>query len=49
VRAEQRGRLVPYRLADERIGRLLAFADELLAGTACGLPACVHYEAPEEG
>lgn len=42
VLAEQDGRFVRYRLADARVGRLLALADELLSDVARGVYECTH-------
>ncbi len=47
VYAEQQGRFVYYRMSDERVGRLLQLADELLADVARGVYECVHYNLPE--
>lgn len=49
VEREQRGRFAYYRLADERVDRLLGLADELLTDGAKGMYVCPRYEAPEEG
>lgn len=43
VVSEQRGRFVQYRLSDLSIDRLLAMADEVLAGAAQGLDDCGNY------
>jgi len=40
VASEQRGRFVQYRLSDPSIDRLLAMADEVLAGAEQGLNDC---------
>lgn len=47
VHAEQRGRFVDYRLGDGRVGELLRLAEELLAGSACGVDACQRYDIPD--
>lgn len=44
VAGEQRGRFVHYRLSDPRLDKLLALADELLRGIACGVDACKNYD-----
>lgn len=49
VCSEPRGRFVHYRLTDERIAELLALADELVAGAACGVGPCRNYERREDG
>lgn len=43
VGREQRGRHAFYRLADERVGALLALADALLAEVASGVGECPRY------
>ena len=43
VASEQRGRFVQYRLSDPRIARLLAMADEVVAGATQGLDDCRNY------
>lgn len=43
VSANQKGRYVHYELSDERVGRLLMLADELLADVAKGVYECVRY------
>jgi ArsR family transcriptional regulator, cadmium/lead-responsive transcriptional repressor len=43
VTREQRGRHGVYRLADPRVGALLALADEVLADVATGVAACCRY------
>jgi DNA-binding transcriptional ArsR family regulator len=43
VASEQRGRFVHYRLRDPRIARLLALADQVLAGARQGLDDCENY------
>lgn len=43
VTAEQKGRFVYYELSDERVGRLLMLADELLADVAKGVYECTRY------
>ena len=45
VATEQCGRFVQYRLSDPRIARLLALADEVVAGAAQGLDDCRNYLA----
>jgi DNA-binding transcriptional ArsR family regulator len=45
VSAEQKGRYVSYRLSDERVARLLALADELLADVASGVYLCTRYQS----
>jgi DNA-binding transcriptional ArsR family regulator len=47
VQVEQRGRFSWYSLSDERIGRLLSLADELLADVALGVYACTRYTTAE--
>jgi DNA-binding transcriptional ArsR family regulator len=44
VAAEQKGRFVRYRLSDERVGKLLALADELLADVALGVYQCTRLK-----
>lgn len=46
VAREPQGRRVIYRLADERVGTLLALADELLEEVAQGVYVCPRYDAP---
>jgi DNA-binding transcriptional ArsR family regulator len=46
VEREPQGRRVIYRLADERVGTLLALADELLEEVAQGVYVCPRYAAP---
>ncbi|MCC5638395.1 metalloregulator ArsR/SmtB family transcription factor [Nostoc sp. CHAB 5844] len=41
---QQRGRFVYYQLSDERIGKLLDLADELLTDVALGINKCERYE-----
>lgn len=48
VSREQRGRFVFYRLSDERVGALLATADELLLDVAKGVYECVRYNRSAE-
>lgn len=43
VTANQKGRFVHYELSDERVGRLLMLADELLADVAKGVYECTRY------
>ena len=43
VVGEQKGRFVHYRLGDDRVSQMLQLADELLAGSARGVQACVNY------
>lgn len=43
VAREQRGRYVHYSLSDERVGALLALADELLSDVALGVYTCTRY------
>ena len=47
VAAEPKGRFVHYRLSDERVGRLLILADELLADVAKGVYECTRYNGKE--
>jgi len=47
VTAEQKGRFVYYELSDERVGRLLVLADELLADVAKGVYECTRYNIKE--
>lgn len=47
VIAKQQGRFVYYELSDERVGRLLTLADELLADVAKGVYECARYNAKE--
>jgi ArsR family transcriptional regulator, cadmium/lead-responsive transcriptional repressor len=47
VTAEQKGRFVYYELSDERVGRLLMLADELLADVAKGVYECTRYNVKE--
>lgn len=49
VDREQRGRFAYYRLADPRVGRLLATADEILTDVARGVYVCPRYDAPDAG
>lgn len=46
---EARGRHAYYRLADERVARLLRLADEILAEVALGVYLCTHIPSPEGG
>ena len=46
VERDQRGRFVFYELSDDRVGRLLSLADELLAGTARGMFVCPRCGTP---
>ena len=43
VTAKQQGRFVYYELSDERVGKLLIIADELLADVAKGVYECTRY------
>ena len=47
VTANQKGRFVHYELSDERVGRLLMLADELLADVAKGVYECTRYNVKE--
>jgi DNA-binding transcriptional ArsR family regulator len=47
VTANQKGRFVHYELSDERVGRLLRLADELLADVAKGVYECRRYNVKE--
>lgn len=47
VTAEQKGRFVYYELSDERVGRLLILADELLADVAKGVYECTRYNVKD--
>jgi DNA-binding transcriptional ArsR family regulator len=47
VEREQRGRFAFYRLADPRVGQLLALGDEILTDVARGVYVCPRYELPE--
>lgn len=47
VTATQRGRFVYYALSDERVGRLLCLADDLLADVATGIYECARYRVEE--
>ena len=47
VIAKQKGRFVHYELSDERVGRLLMLADELLADVAKGVYECTRYKVKE--
>ncbi len=46
VAAEPDGRFTRYQLSDQRVGRLLSLADELLADVAQGIYECTRYNAP---
>lgn len=48
VTANQKGRYVHYELSDERVGRLLMLADELLADVAKGVYECTRYNIARE-
>jgi DNA-binding transcriptional ArsR family regulator len=48
VEREQQGRFAYYRLADSRVGEMLAVGDEILTDVARGVYVCPRYEAPEE-
>jgi len=43
VTANQKGRYVYYELSDERVGRLLMLADQLLADVTKGVYECTRY------
>ena len=47
VEREQRGRFAFYRLADPRVGQLLALGDQILTDVAHGVYVCPRYEASE--
>ena len=47
VTANQKGRFVHYELSDDRVGRLLMLADELLADVAKGVYECTRYNVKE--
>jgi DNA-binding transcriptional ArsR family regulator len=47
VTAKQQGRFVYYELSDERVGRLLMLADELLADVTKGVYECTRYHVKE--
>lgn len=47
VRREPRGRHAVYRLSDERIERLLQWAEALLEETAHGVASCPNYDEAE--
>ena len=47
VAANQKGRFVYYELSDERVGRLLMLADELLADVAKGVYECIRYNVKD--
>jgi len=49
VAREQRGRYVYYRLSDDRVGALLALADELLGDVALGVYNCTRYTVRQRG
>jgi ArsR family transcriptional regulator, cadmium/lead-responsive transcriptional repressor len=51
VNAEQKGRFVHYRLSDDRVGRLLMLADELLEDVAKGVYECArcNVKVPNNG
>lgn len=46
VAGEQRGRYTYYRLADDRIHRLLCLAEEVLSDVAQGVYQCTRYDSP---
>ena len=48
VTSEQRSRYTYYRLADERIDRLLRQAEEVLSDVAQGVYQCTRYTTPTE-
>lgn len=41
---QQQGRFVYYQLSDDRIGKLLDLADEILTDVALGMNKCDHYD-----
>jgi len=43
VASKPEGRFVYYRLSDPRVSRMLALADELLAGPVKGVARCKNY------
>ncbi len=45
VAAQHEGRFIRYELADERVARLLALGEELLAEVARGVYECTRYAA----
>lgn len=45
VEREQRGRFAFYRLADPRVGQLLALGDEILGDVAQGVYVCPRYDS----
>lgn len=45
VEREQRGRFAFYRLADARVGQLLALGDEILTDVAHRVYVCPRYDA----
>jgi ArsR family transcriptional regulator, cadmium/lead-responsive transcriptional repressor len=47
VSSAAEGRFVRYALSDQRVGRLLHLADELLADVARGVYECTRYNAGE--
>ena len=49
VAREPRGRFALYRLADERVGSLLALADAVLSEVARGVYVCPRYALPADG
>ena len=48
VAAGHEGRFIRYELADERVARLLALGEELLAEVARGVYECTRYAAETE-
>jgi ArsR family transcriptional regulator, cadmium/lead-responsive transcriptional repressor len=48
VSLRQHGRYAYYSLSDDRVDRLLALADELLADVARGVYECPRYAVPAE-
>lgn len=47
VFARQQGRFAFYELSDQRVGRLLHLADELLADVARGVYECTRYRVKD--
>ncbi|MFN8467913.1 MAG: metalloregulator ArsR/SmtB family transcription factor [Caldilineaceae bacterium] len=48
VTSEQRSRYTYYRLADDRIERLLRLAEEVLSDVAQGVYQCTRYAVPTD-